>query len=291
MPVSIRPTGYRAQSELRSIAIPLPACSKKVQGASRLPEAAIPVHIRPPDCPGASMTAFAPPDRRAFVAGLAATVLTLDSGRAQQTPAQATPSPAGKPAEAPPPAGPPVEQQPAQVLRAGPASRRILAEPAGETAGLGFNGGTAAPVLRTRHNAPFAVRFENGMAEPATLHWFGLHGANAMDGAGGLTQPPVLPGEHFDYRFTPTHTGTHWFHSLVPGYAASQLDRGLAGVLVVEEDAPPPCDRDVAVLLDDWRLAETGAPIEPYNDITDTCRSGRLGNRLTVNGHIGVQLG
>ncbi len=215
-------------------------------------------------------------DRRAFVAGLTASVVAVDGAKSQQS----TPKP-GDIAQ-PLPA-------PDRILRAGPVSRRILPDPAGETPGLGFNNSAPAPVLHARRGEPFALRLENGMREPTSLHWYGLHGANAADGVVGLTQPAVKSGETFDYQFTPSHSGTLWFQSLAQGYASSQLDKGLAGVLIVEEDEPPPCDRELVVLLDDWRLGENGAPVENYDDITDACRSGRLGNRLTVNGHIGAE--
>ncbi len=207
-------------------------------------------------------------DRRKALAGIAASVFWADSAGAQ-TPA------APKPVESP---------QPDLMLRPGAVSRRLAPDPATETTGLGYNGAAQPFVLRKKAGESVFLRLDNTLNEPTTLHCYGLHGVNAMDGAGGLTQVPLAPGASFDYRFTPNHSGLHWLHPLVPGFAASQRARGLAGLLIVEEKDPPPADRELLVLLDDWRLNQDGALAEPYDSPPEAARSGRLGNRLTVNG-------
>jgi FtsP/CotA-like multicopper oxidase with cupredoxin domain len=205
-------------------------------------------------------------DRRRALTGIAASVLFADGALAQTPPA---------PVETP---------QPDLVLRPGAVSRRLAPEPAGETAGLGYNGEAQPFLLRKKAGESVFLRLDNTLDEPTTLHCYGLHGHNAMDGTGSLTQAPVQPGTSFDYRFTPSHGGLYWLHPLVPGLAASQRARGLAGLLIVEENEPPPADRELVVVLTDWRVNQDGTPAEPYGGATDAARSGRLGNRLTVNG-------
>jgi FtsP/CotA-like multicopper oxidase with cupredoxin domain len=78
------------------------------------------------------------------------------------------------------------------------------------------------------------------------------------------------------------------FHPMLPnlpGQTSEQVERGLSGLLIVEEaNWSAEIDRDIAVLLDDWRL--TGeAQIDPNFKISaDNARLGRLGNALTING-------
>jgi FtsP/CotA-like multicopper oxidase with cupredoxin domain len=108
-----------------------------------------------------------------------------------------------------------------------------------------------------KRGADVTIRLVNDLPEPTCVHWHGLHAPNAMDGVPGLTQTPVAPGASFDYRFTPPDAGTFWYHP--PHDFAGQLGRGLAGVLVVEETTPVEVDRDVTILLSDWRLAEDGS--------------------------------
>jgi FtsP/CotA-like multicopper oxidase with cupredoxin domain len=100
----------------------------------------------------------------------------------------------------------------------------------------------------------------------------------------------VKPGQSFDYSFTPRMAGTNWFHPLVPGFTAAQVDRGLTGMLIVEETTPPVVDSEFACFLDDWHLREDGTHAEPFLDPLDAARSGRLGNRLTVNGAAGPEV-
>ena len=80
-----------------------------------------------------------------------------------------------------------------------------------------FNGAVPGPTLRVRHGEEVRVRLKNRTPAPLSLHWHGVRIANAMDGAGGLTQAPVAPGQDFDCRFTPPDAGTYLFRPCVPG--------------------------------------------------------------------------
>jgi FtsP/CotA-like multicopper oxidase with cupredoxin domain len=73
-----------------------------------------------------------------------------------------------------------------------------------------------------------------------------------MDGVAGVTQEPVPPNGSFVYEFVPKDAGTFWFHPHIR--SSEQVERGLFGVLVVEDREPPPYARDVVWVVDDWRL-------------------------------------
>src|SRR5262249_8353094 len=77
------------------------------------------------------------------------------------------------------------------------------------------------------------------------IHWHGVRLINAMDGVPSLTQPPVLPGASFDYRFRAPDAGTFWYRD----YAASQIDRGLYGALIVEETESVAVNREILLML------------------------------------------
>ncbi len=207
------------------------------------------------------------PSRRATVAGLAATILV--SGRspvAAQTP----------------------QAEPAIVLIAGPAKRRLRPEPAPETDVWAYNGETPGPLIRLKQGQPARIRLENRLPQATTLHFSGLRAANAADGVAGLTQPAVPPGGSFDYLFTPQDAGVSLYHPLLPsepGRTSEQLERGLAGMLVVEEAGwNGEIDREIVLLLDDWRLTEAHQIDPGFSVPADNARLGRLGNTLTVNG-------
>jgi FtsP/CotA-like multicopper oxidase with cupredoxin domain len=109
-----------------------------------------------------------------------------------------------------------------------------------------------------------------------------------MDGVPGVTQPPVQPGETFVYEFTPKDAGTFWFHPHLR--SSEQIERGLFGVLVVDDAAPPPWSRDVVWVLDDWLLTPQGQIYPEFNTRHDLAMDGRWGNVVTVNGHTAEQL-
>ncbi len=103
-----------------------------------------------------------------------------------------------------------------------------------------------------------------------------------MDGVPGLTQPPVPPGESYDYEFTLPDAGTYWYHP--HNRTWEQMARGLYGALIVEEDQPPKVDRDEVLLIDDWRLDRNASIAENFGAMMDWSHGGRLGNWITVNG-------
>lgn len=161
------------------------------------------------------------------------------------------------------------------TLRAGPVTAQILPEGDGTTQLLGFNGSSPGPELRYRAGDVLDIRFENGIDEGSAIHWHGIRIENAMDGVPYLTQLMVESGDSFDYRFTLPDAGTYWYHSHNRSW--EQVARGLYGALIVEETNPPSVDRDITVMIDDWRIERTGEIIEDFGNRHDFSHAGRLG--------------
>ena len=189
-----------------------------------------------------------PMKRRQFLACSAATILLPTTGRAAQ----------------------------AVRLKAAPVTVRILPEGDGSTLLLGFNGSSPGPELRFRQGDRVSISFENGSGRHSAVHWHGIHIDNAMDGVPELTQPAVESGGTFDYRFNVPHAGTYWYHAHHRSW--DQVARGLYGPLIIEEPDPPAVDRDITVVLDDWRLDRSGALHESFGDRHDFSHAGRMGN-------------
>ncbi len=144
-----------------------------------------------------------------------------------------------------------------------------------------YNGQVPGPTLRIRLGETLRVRFTNNLPEETTIHWHGVRLPNAMDGVPFITQKPVQPGETFVYEFTPRDAGTFWFHPHVR--ASEQVERGLYGVLVVEDVQPPPYSRDLVWVLDDFLLKD-GQIFPEFNTRHDLAMDGRWGNAITING-------
>lgn len=147
---------------------------------------------------------------------------------------------------------------------------------------LSYSRQSPSPVLRLKQGKPFRAVVENRLDQDTTIHWHGIRVPNAMDGVPGLTQLPIKPGESFTYEFTPPDAGTFWYHP--HANSLEQIGRGLAGLLIVEEREPVAVDRDMAWLLQDWRLNDDGAISPGFGSMMDAAMSGRVGNVVTVNG-------
>lgn len=211
--------------------------------------------------------------RRRFLAGttLALTALAL--------------APRGRGAEAPVPAAAP---DGFRLVRAAPASAALLGPDRPPVPVWAFDGAVPGPLLRARRGEELRIRVRNDLDEPTLVHWHGLRIANAMDGT-LLTQRPIAPGETFDYRFVPPDAGTFWYRS---AFSPGQIDRGLSGLLIVEETEPVAVDREVILVLEDWRLdaSATSAAADPPADSQDAAHEDPRADYFTVNGKPSLQV-
>jgi FtsP/CotA-like multicopper oxidase with cupredoxin domain len=205
----------------------------------------------------------APVSRRRVLAGAAASVTAI----ALPLPIRAqTPDPAGF-----------------RLLRASAGGlARLRGATVSPTPVWGYDGSVPGPLLRVRQGEELKIRLVNDLPQPTVVHWHGLRIVNAMDGVPHLTQKPIEPGARFDYRFVAPDAGTFWYHSHL--HSSEQQERGLYGVLIVDEAEPPKVDRDIALVFDDWRLSDDGSiHAASFGSLFDAAHAGRLGQYLTLN--------
>ncbi len=147
----------------------------------------------------------------------------------------------------------------------------------------GYDGRVPGAEIRVRQGEWVERRLQNALPRPTTVHWHGIRIDNAMDGVPGLTQNPVPPGGHFDYDFIAPDAGTFWYHAHTQ--SMEQVARGLYGPLIIDEPSPPDADRDLPLLMDDWKLSpETFEIKDDFDNFHDLSHAGRIGNVITVNG-------
>jgi FtsP/CotA-like multicopper oxidase with cupredoxin domain len=195
------------------------------------------------------------PTRRAFLTGVAASVLALPTRAA---------APAGQRI---------IEAKPGKAVIGGVA-----------TDILGFDGLTPGPVLRYRQGQALDVRLVNGLDLPASIHWHGMRGENAMDGVAPLTQAAVAPGAAFDYQRKLPEPGLFCYRPSVYGKTPELMGRGLKGLVVVDEAEPLPSDHDLLLVLDDWKLTPQGQVDGNFANAEEAVGPGRIGPLLAVNG-------
>ncbi|HEV8388673.1 MAG TPA: multicopper oxidase family protein [Dongiaceae bacterium] len=95
----------------------------------------------------------------------------------------------------------------------------------------------------------FRVRLRNEAQEAALIHWHGLTPPNDQDGVPGVTQPPLAPGEHYEYDFAVARPGTNWMHS----HHVLQEQSMMAAPLIVRDPRDAARDeQEVVILLHDF---------------------------------------
>jgi FtsP/CotA-like multicopper oxidase with cupredoxin domain len=143
-------------------------------------------------------------------------------------------------------------------------------------------------VLRTKRGQPFRATLTNALTEHTAIHWHGIRLPNAMDGVPYMTQPPVEPGQSFTYEFSPPDAGTFFFHPHCD--TVVQLGRGLAGALIVEDEAEQGLfAADLTCVIKDWRLKQDGS-FDVFSTDKGASHGGTFGNIGTVNGQPAAKL-
>jgi FtsP/CotA-like multicopper oxidase with cupredoxin domain len=188
-----------------------------------------------------------PLSRRRFLEVASAAVVVLTAAACTN---RGRPRPVG-------PSSPAVAAAEARRRQPGAAVRRVALAAAPLTLDLAgrqvttwaYDHSVPGPTVRLRAGEVLHAELTNRLPEPTTIHWHGVALRNDMDGAPGMTQPPIPPGGRFTYEFTVPDPGTYWFHP----HVGLQLDRGLYAALLVDDPAEPGrYDQEAVVVLDDW---------------------------------------
>ena len=147
----------------------------------------------------------------------------------------------------------------------------------------GFNGQLPGPRLVARKGEEITVLVKNELPEPTIIHWHGIRLPAAMDGTGEV-QRPIAPGETFEYRFIVPDAGTFWYHSHYN--ETVQMERGMYGSLIVEDESDPVTDGEQVFLIDDMKLDRNSGFRQPGWCMPKFAErhDGRQGDTLLING-------
>lgn len=155
------------------------------------------------------------------------------------------------------------------------------------TATYGYDASYLGPALRLRRGEKVAIDFANQLSEPTTVHWHGLIIPGDVDGG---PHEPIAPGK----RWRPTLSidqpaATLWFHPHVYPTTASQVIKGLAGLLIIDDKET---DRlglpsrwgidDIPLIIQDRRFQRDGQFFDRMNLTIAT--NGYVGDVALVNG-------
>ena len=149
----------------------------------------------------------------------------------------------------------------------------------GSIPGFAYNGQVPGPTIEANVGDTIEVRLKNSLPQATTIHWHGIRVPAEMDGTEAV-QPPVRPGETFEYRFRVPDAGTYWYHS--HSNETEQLERGLYGALIVRDPNEPTFDAERILHFDDLKLGPDG-DLAPFGDEHEH-HAGREGDVRLVNG-------
>nr|WP_276154831.1 MULTISPECIES: multicopper oxidase domain-containing protein [unclassified Sulfitobacter] len=155
---------------------------------------------------------------------------------------------------------------------------------------LGWSQDHLGPTLRMRRGRTARLTARNRLDSPITAHWHGLHVPGWQDGG---PQSLIAPGQELEMSLDIDQpAGTFWYHSHPHGRTGYQVYRGLAGMLLIDDDDKAsnslPLDYgvdDIPLIIQDKSFSPTGA-LE-YDDDGMAAMHGFRGDRIAVNGALG----
>ena len=149
-----------------------------------------------------------------------------------------------------------------------------------------YEGLFPGPVLQAAAGDEVIIHFVNATSQETTVHWHGLRISDQMDGSPRIQEPVAADGGTFTYRFVVPEAGTFWYHPHVR--ANEQVERGLAGPIVVRDRNDPAYDAERVIVLDDILVDPATGHLEPFLRSHPEIMHGRWGNILLTNGSANV---
>jgi blue copper oxidase len=156
-----------------------------------------------------------------------------------------------------------------------------------DTATYGINGPYLGPALRLRRGETVTVQVTNNVPENITMHWHGLIIPGAADGG---PHQVIAPGKWWQTQLAIDQpAATLWFHPHYYPSTAQEVIRGLAGLLIVDDEEagrlPLPSRwgvDDIPLIIQDRRFTPDGQFFDRMNAIAVT--NGYVGDTALANG-------
>lgn len=159
--------------------------------------------------------------------------------------------------------------------------------PAGPTPTFGFNGNYLGPTLRLTRGSTVQMHVTNALSQDVTLHWHGLIIPGEVDGG---PHQIVAPGATWSPKLSVDQpAATLWYHPHVYPTTAELVIKGLAGLLLVDDEEAPGLGLpsrwgvdDIPVVIQDRRFNGDGTLFHRFN--LAAVSVGYVGDRVMVNG-------
>ncbi len=158
-----------------------------------------------------------------------------------------------------------------------------------QTPTIGINGAYLGPTLKMRAGETVQMNVTNGIGEPSTLHWHGMHLPAKADGG---PHQIIRDGETWSPRFpVMQRAAMFWYHSHMVPRTGPQVYQGLAGLIYVDDDETDRLDLpsdygvdDIPLVLQDRLFNDDGYLF--YGTSMHTRMMGMRGDVMLVNGTV-----
>ncbi len=152
---------------------------------------------------------------------------------------------------------------------------------------LGYNGSLLGPTLRFRRGQSVDISVKNTLNEVTTVHWHGMLVPGDVDGG---PHQVIKPGNLWHPVFKVNQpAATAWYHPHGLGTTAIQVYKGLAGLIIIDDEVSDslniPKDygvNDIPLIIQDRRFTSEGVPV--YMTSMRDMMEGMTGNTILVNG-------
>ncbi|WP_249129757.1 multicopper oxidase family protein [Bradyrhizobium sp. AUGA SZCCT0283] len=122
------------------------------------------------------------------------------------------------------------------------------------------------PELRFKRGETLDIAFGNELPVPAVLNWHGIDGVQAAEPL--TARPPLGGGGKETLQLSLRHAGTFLCDLTLLGDGQPRPSQARA--LIVQESEAVAVDRDVVLLIEDWRVKPDGTAMAPGTDPGDT---------------------
>lgn len=149
---------------------------------------------------------------------------------------------------------------------------------------LAYNGQVPGPLLRVREGVPVTIDVTNATQNADIVHWHGLAIDSLNDGAMEEGSPMIAAGQTHRYNFTPSPSGTRWYHTHAAAYDNLSIGTytGQFGFLLIEgREQPAHYDKEINLAIHHWEPS--------FVPMVETMREQSSNSPLTTGSDVGYQ--
>lgn len=153
----------------------------------------------------------------------------------------------------------------------------------------GYNGDYLGPVIRVREGDEVTMNVKNELGEETTVHW---HGLRVFSEADGGPHSVIKPGDTWQPEFEITQpAATLWYHPHTLHTTGEQVYKGLAGLLLIDDEVSDSLDipkdygeNDIPLIVQDKAFMSDGT--FEYDLNMPDIMMGLMGDTPLINGAV-----